>query len=47
VVVSEYRLDDRGSIPAEVKVFILSCVQTSSEAHSASYPMGTRVLPRG
>jgi hypothetical protein len=48
--VSEYRLDDRGSIPDRPNGFFSSNlrVQTSSEAHPASYPMGTRVLsPEG
>jgi hypothetical protein len=41
-IVSDYRLEDRGSIPAEAKDFSSSlCVQTSSEAHPAAYPMGT------
>jgi hypothetical protein len=36
--VSDYGLDDRGSIPD----FSSSpCVQTGSGAHLASYPMGT------
>jgi hypothetical protein len=42
--VSDYRLDDRGSIPTEETDFSSSlCVQTSSdcEAHLASYPIGT------
>jgi hypothetical protein len=40
--VSDYRLDDRGSIPGRGKVFFLSlCVQTKSEDHPVSYPMGT------
>jgi hypothetical protein len=40
--VSDYRLDDRGSIPAEVKDFSSSlCVQTTSEAHPASYTIET------
>jgi hypothetical protein len=34
--------------PAEAEDFSSSlCVQTSSEAHPASYPMGTRVFPGG
>jgi hypothetical protein len=38
-IVSEYRLDDRG----RGKEFSSSlCVQTSSEAHPASYQIGTR-----
>jgi hypothetical protein len=46
--VFDYRLDDWGSTPAETKDFSSSlCVQTSSEAHPASYPMGTEVLSRG
>jgi hypothetical protein len=40
--VSDYGLDDRGSIPAGAKDFsFILCVQTGSEAHSASCPMGT------
>jgi hypothetical protein len=35
-------MDGWGSIPVEAKGFSCSlCVQTSSEAHPASYPMGT------
>jgi hypothetical protein len=34
-ILSDYRLDDRGSIPSSV------CVQTSSEAHPASCLMGS------
>jgi hypothetical protein len=41
-IVSDYRLDDRGSIPVQAKGFSSSpCVQTSFEAHPASCPMGT------
>jgi hypothetical protein len=40
-IVSDYRLDDWGSIPGRGKDFPLPCVQTSSEAHPTSYPMGT------
>jgi len=41
-ILSDYRLDDRGSIRDRGKGFSSSlCAQTSSEAHSASYPMGT------
>jgi hypothetical protein len=41
-IVSDYRLDDRGSIPAEAKDFSSSlCAQTGSEAHPASCIMGT------
>jgi hypothetical protein len=41
---ADYTLDDRGSIPAEENDFSSSlCVQTSSEAHPASYPMSTGV----
>jgi hypothetical protein len=40
--VSEYGLDDRGSIPGRGKEFSSSpCVQTGSGVHPASYPMGT------
>jgi hypothetical protein len=44
--VSDYRLDDWAiglRSPAEAKDFSCSlCVETSSEDHPASYPMGTR-----
>jgi hypothetical protein len=41
--VSDYRLDDRGSIPVRDKGFFPpACVQTSYGAHPASYPTGTR-----
>jgi hypothetical protein len=41
-IVSDYRMDDRGRSPAEVKyISPILCVQTRSEAHPASYPMGT------
>jgi hypothetical protein len=44
-IVSDYKLDDQGvqgSISGRCKVFFSSlCVQTSFEAHPASYPMGT------
>jgi hypothetical protein len=40
--VSDYGLDDRGSIPDRGRGFFSSpCVQTGSGAHPASYPMGT------
>jgi hypothetical protein len=46
-IVSDYRLDDRGSIPGRGKGFSSSLfVQTSSEAHPASYPMGTGDIAR-
>jgi hypothetical protein len=46
--VSDYRLDDRGSIPSEAKYFSSSlCVQTGSEAHPAFCTMGTGVLSPG
>jgi hypothetical protein len=40
----EYRLDYQGSIPRRCKMIfpLASVVQTSSEAHSASSPVGTR-----
>jgi hypothetical protein len=39
---SDYKLDDRGSIPGRDKLFFSSLyVQTSPEAHPAPYPMGT------
>jgi hypothetical protein len=42
-IVSDYILDDRVQSPAEAKDFPSSLrVQTSSEDHPASYPMGTR-----
>jgi hypothetical protein len=41
-IVYDYRLDDRVLSPAEKKNFSFSlCVQTSSEAHPASYPVNT------
>jgi hypothetical protein len=44
-IVSNYTLDDLGLIPAEAKNFSCSLfVQTSSEVHSPSYPIGTGVL---
>jgi hypothetical protein len=48
-IVAIYKLDNRHRIPARGKDFSSSlCVQTSSEAHPASYPMGTRgPFPRG
>jgi hypothetical protein len=47
-IVSDYRLDDRGSIPAEAKHFSSSlCVQTSSETHLASSPKGIVSFPGG
>jgi hypothetical protein len=40
---SEYRLDDWGLIPYRAKEFSSSLfVQTSTDAHPASCPMGTR-----
>jgi hypothetical protein len=41
--VSYYRLDDMGSIPGSGKGFspLASCVQTSSQAHPASFQMST------
>jgi hypothetical protein len=40
--VFDYRLDDRGSISSRGKsVSCRLCVQTTSDAHPASYPMGT------
>jgi hypothetical protein len=42
--VPDYRVDDWGSIPGRGKGFSSGpYVQTSSEAHPASYPMGTGV----
>jgi hypothetical protein len=41
-MVSDYGLDDWGSIPGRAEDFSSSlCVQTVSGAHPASYPMGT------
>jgi hypothetical protein len=41
-IVSDYGLDDRGSIPVGTEDFSSSpCVQTGSGTHPASYPMGT------
>jgi hypothetical protein len=41
-IVSDYRLDDRGSMPGRGKGFFCSlCIQSSSEVHPASYPMST------
>jgi hypothetical protein len=41
-IVSDYGLDDRGSIPREAEdVSSSPCFQTGSGAHLASYPMGT------
>jgi hypothetical protein len=43
-IVSDYGLDDRGSIPTESEDFSSSlCVQTGSGAHQASCTMGTGV----
>jgi hypothetical protein len=39
-IVSDYGLDDRGSIPGRGRGFC-PCVHTGSEAHPASCPMGT------
>jgi hypothetical protein len=51
VVVSDYILDDKATkvlSQAEAKDFASSLyVKTSSEAHPASYPMGTGVLSPG
>jgi hypothetical protein len=43
LLLSDYGLDDRGSIPDRGRGFFSSspCVQTGSGAHPASYPMGT------
>jgi hypothetical protein len=41
LVVSDYRLDDRSSIPGREKNFSSGlCIQTSSETHPASYSTG-------
>jgi hypothetical protein len=43
-MVFHYRLNKLGSIPGRGKVLSSNlCVQTSSEVHPASYPMGTGV----
>jgi hypothetical protein len=48
IIVSDYRLDYRGSIPPETKDISSSlCVQTTSEAHQAAYPVGTGVFSPG
>jgi hypothetical protein len=51
MIVSDYGLDDRAievRFPAGAKDFSCSlCVQTGSEAHPASCPMGTGVLSPG
>jgi hypothetical protein len=42
-IVSDYGLDDRGSIPDRAEYFSSClCVQTGSGVHPASYTMGTR-----
>jgi hypothetical protein len=49
-IVSDYRLDNQGSIPCRDKGFVSSSlyVETSSEVHPASYPTGTGgPFPRG
>jgi hypothetical protein len=48
-IVSDYRLEDKGSIPGRGKGFFSSlCIQDNSEAHSASYLLGTGGhFPRG
>jgi hypothetical protein len=47
-IVSDYRQDDRGSIPGRRKNSPFSlCVQTISEVHTASYPKGIVVFSRG
>jgi hypothetical protein len=40
-IVSDYRLEDRGSIPADAKFSSSLCAQTSSKAHPVSCTMGT------
>jgi hypothetical protein len=41
-IVSDYRLDDRGSIPSRGKDFSSSlCVHFGSEAHPGFYPLDT------
>jgi hypothetical protein len=49
-IISDYRLAERNSIPGRGKQLFLQplVVQTSSEAHPASHPMGTGgSFPRG
>jgi hypothetical protein len=47
-IVFDYGLDDRDSIPGRGKGFPPGlCVQTYSEAHPASYRIGTGVLSQG
>jgi hypothetical protein len=47
-IFSDYRQKDRDRSPAEAKDFSSSlCVQTSSEAHPALYPMYTGFFFRG
>jgi hypothetical protein len=42
--VSDYRLNDQGSMSGRGTGFFSSlCVQTSSEVHQGSYPIGTGV----
>jgi hypothetical protein len=40
-IVSDYRLDDQGSIPGGRKEFVLWPVSRQAEAHPASYTIGT------
>jgi hypothetical protein len=43
-IATGYGLDDRGvrvRVPVGSRTFLLHVVQTGSEAHPASYPMGT------
>jgi hypothetical protein len=41
-IVTDYGLDDRGSIPRQrQRIFLLASVQTGSGTHPASYSMGT------
>jgi hypothetical protein len=47
-IATGYRLDGRGSIPGGAENFsLLYNVQTGSEAHPASYPLGTGTVSKG
>jgi hypothetical protein len=44
-IATGYLLEDRGPIPGKDKrISLFHCIQTSSRAHSASYPVGTGAL---
>jgi hypothetical protein len=43
-IATSYGLNDRGvgvRVPVESRIFLLKIVQTGSEVHPTSYPMGT------